>query len=72
VTGYSTPTYQICLVFLKLFDKIYVPLAAGLLHPYRRDRTIPEQRLAQLDRLYRSVVAALDQLIVVVGLEIAA
>jgi len=64
--------YRICLVFLKLFDKIYAPLAAGLLHPYRRDRTIPEQRLAQLDKLYRSVVAALDQLVAAVGLKIAA
>ena len=28
--------YRICLLFLKLFDKIYAPLTAGLLHPYPR------------------------------------
>jgi hypothetical protein len=32
--------YRICLVFLKLFEKIYAPLTAGLLHPYRGDRLL--------------------------------
>jgi hypothetical protein len=64
--------YRICLVFLKLFDKIYAPLAAGLLHPYRRDRSIAQAHLTQLDRLYQSVVAALDQLVTAVGLKVAA
>ena len=32
--------YRICLVFLKLFEKIYAPLSAGLLHPYRKDRLL--------------------------------
>jgi hypothetical protein len=64
--------YRICLVFLKLFDKIYAPLAAGLLHPYRRDRTIEQERLTQLDKLYQSVVAALDALVAAVGLKVAA
>jgi len=64
--------YRICLVFLKLFDKVYAPLAAGLLHPYRRDRTLSQDRLTQLDRLYQSVAAALDQLVAAVGLKIAA
>jgi hypothetical protein len=48
--------YRICLVFLKLFDKIYAPLAAGLLHPYRRRSTMSQERLTQLDKLYQSVV----------------
>jgi len=64
--------YRICLVFLKLFDKVYAPLAAGLLHPYRRDRSISPERLTQLDKLYQSVVVALDQLLCAVGLKISA
>jgi hypothetical protein len=64
--------YRICLVFLKLFDKIYAPLAAGLLHPYRGDRLMSEERLTQLDKLYRSVTTALNQLVAAVGLKIAA
>ncbi|HUL13030.1 MAG TPA: hypothetical protein VLU73_12790 [Methylococcaceae bacterium] len=64
--------YRICLVFLKLFEQIYAPLAAGLLHPYRGDKAVSEARLHQLDRLYRAVAAALDQLIAAVGLKIAA
>ena len=41
-------------------DKIYAPLNAGLLHPYPGDRTITDDRLHQLDKLYQSVAAALD------------
>jgi hypothetical protein len=29
--------YRICLLFLKLFDKIYAPLTGGLLHPFPGD-----------------------------------
>ena len=29
--------YSICLLFLKLFERIYSPLTAGLLQPYRPD-----------------------------------
>ena len=60
------------MVFLKLFHKIYAPLTAGLLHPYRGDRAVSDQRLSQLDKLYRSVVAALDQLVAAVGIKVAA
>ena len=64
--------YRICLLFLKLFDKIYAPLTAGLLHPYPGDRTMAADRLHQLDKLYQSVTAALDNLITAVGLKLAA
>jgi len=64
--------HRICLLFLKLFDKIYAPLTAGLLHPYPGDRTMTEDRLHQLDKLYQSVVAALDELVAAVGLKLAA
>jgi hypothetical protein len=64
--------YRICLLFLKLFDKIYAPLTAGLLHPYPADRTITPDRLHQLDKLYQSVAAALDELVAAVGLKLAA
>jgi hypothetical protein len=29
--------YSICLVFLKLFERIYTPLTTGLLHPFSAD-----------------------------------
>jgi hypothetical protein len=64
--------YRICLVFLKLFEKIYAPLTAGLLHPYRGDRLVGADRLHQLDRLYQAVTTALDALLVAVGLKIGA
>jgi len=64
--------YRICLLFLKLFDKIYAPLTAGLLHPYPGDRTMTADRLHQLDKLYQSVAAALDELVAAIGLKLAA
>src|SRR5437763_16408867 len=64
--------YRICLVFLKLFAKIYAPLTAGLLHPYRGDRLLLAERLSQLDRLYQAVVTAVDNLATAVGLKLAA
>jgi hypothetical protein len=43
--------YRICLVFLKLFERIYAPLTAGLLHPFSGDRKLTQQKQTQLDRL---------------------
>jgi hypothetical protein len=64
--------HRTCLLFLKLFDKIYAPLTAGLLHPCPGDRTTTPDRLHQLDKLYQSVAAALDELVAAVGLKLAA
>jgi hypothetical protein len=64
--------YSICLVFLKLFEKIYAPLTAGLLAPFRGDRILAEERRCQLDRLYQSISDDLDALLRAVGLKIAA
>ena len=63
--------YRLCLVYLKLFEKIYAPLTAGLLAPFGGDRALPPERIAQLDRLYQRVVTALDQLVQAVGLRAA-
>jgi hypothetical protein len=38
--------YSICLVFLKLFERIYAPLAAGLLQPFSQDNKLQQQRLS--------------------------
>ena len=51
--------YSICLVFLKLFERIYTPLVAGLLSPVSHQRLmleIDQQNRSQLDRLYQRVV----------------
>lgn len=63
--------YRICLVFLKLFERIYAPLSAGLLQPFPPDNKLQAQRLSQLDRLYRRVVTAVDHLVQAVGLRAA-
>jgi hypothetical protein len=62
---------EVRLVFLKLFERIYAPLTAGLLRPVVADAQLPQQKLAQLDRLYQRVSAALDRLVHAVGLKAA-
>src|SRR5262245_19724884 len=63
--------YRLCLVFLKLFDRIYAPLTAGLWQPFADDIQLPDRRLSRLDQLYRRVARTLDQLVQAVGLKAA-
>jgi hypothetical protein len=63
--------YQICLVYLKLFEKVYAPLTQGILQPFPCDQQMPATRTSLLDRLYKAVVTALDQLVSAVGLKAA-
>ena len=52
--------YSICLIFLKLFERVYAPLTAGLLSPFKADKRLESQRRSQLDRLYQRVIDDLD------------
>jgi hypothetical protein len=63
--------YSLCLVFLKLFERIYASLTAGLLQPYSPDSKLPPHKRTQLDRLYQKIVDDLDQLLRAVGLKAA-
>jgi hypothetical protein len=63
--------YSICLVFLKLFERIYAPLTAGLLSPVTADAKLLDQKRSQLDRLYHRVIDDLDALVEAVGLKAA-
>jgi hypothetical protein len=63
--------YSICLVFLKLFERIYALLTAGLLQPFSPDSQLQHEQLSQLDKLYQRVVLALDDLLHAVGLKAA-
>jgi hypothetical protein len=63
--------YCICLVFLKLFERIYAPLAAGLLQPYRADAKLKVNKRTQLDRLYQKVLDDLQELVDALGLKAA-
>ena len=64
--------YSVCLVFLKLFERVYAPLTAGLLSPVGADAKIPDQKRSQLDRLYHRVIDDLNALVQAVGLKAAA
>jgi hypothetical protein len=64
--------YSICVIFLKLFEKIYAPLTAGLLTPFRGDRLLADEKRCQLDRLYQRISDDLDTLMQAIGLKVAA
>ncbi len=73
--AFARPTgqgYRICVLFLKLFERVYAPLTAGLLRPVAADAARPEDKRHQLDRLYQRVVSDLDALWRAVGLQRAA
>jgi len=64
--------YSICVVFLKLFERIYAPLTTGLLQSLASDNKLQRQRRTQLDSLYQRVADDLDKLLSFVGLKVAA
>jgi hypothetical protein len=63
--------YSICLVFLKLFERLYAPLTAGLLRPFSGDTKLQQQKRSQLDRLYQRVSDDLATLLDAAGLKAA-
>ena len=64
--------YSICVTFLKLFERIYAPLTASLLAPFRGDCALPDTKRCTLDRLYQRISDDLDALLKAVGLKLAA
>lgn len=64
--------YRICVLFLKLFERVYAPLTAGLLRPVATDAALAEDKRHRLDRLYQRIVTDLDALLRAVGLGAAA
>ena len=60
--------YSVCLIFLKLFDRIYAPLTVALLHPIPADQALPNRKRSPLDRLHQRLTDALDHLLRAVGL----
>lgn len=63
--------YRLCVVYLKLFEKLYAPLTAALLAPFPGDTQLSPTKTTQLDRLYRAVTQALDNLVEGIGLRAA-
>ncbi len=63
--------YRLCVVYLKLFKKIYAPLTAAILAPFPGDLTLAVDRISRLDKLYLAVTTALDNLLDGIGLKAA-
>jgi len=59
---------SLCLIFLKLVDRLCAPLAAALFSPVPGDAAFPRKKLSLLDRLYQRLTTALDRLTRAIGL----
>jgi hypothetical protein len=67
-----TPTgFRLCLLYLKLFHKIYTPLTAGTMAPEAGDARLPTDQRCTLDRLYVALDQALQALWEHMGIRIA-
>lgn len=64
--------FRICVLFLKLFHRLYAPLTAAALDPVPLDCRLPEPHRSTLDRLYTAVDHALNLLLDQLGLKAAA
>jgi hypothetical protein len=64
--------FRICVLFLKLFQRIYGPLAAAVVKPLADAALLPDDRRCALDQLYAAVDRALDRLVDHLGLSHAA
>ena len=64
--------FRICVLFLKLFHRVYAPLTAAALDPVPHDSRLSETHRSTLDRLYTAVDQALDLLVDQLGLRAAA
>ena len=53
--------------FLKLFEEIYAPLTADLLHPVSADTQLQTPKRTQVDRIYQRIDDDLDQILNAVG-----
>jgi hypothetical protein len=67
----SREGYQVCLVYLKLAQKVYAPLATGILDRYEEDAKLDPAKLTKLDQAYSAVLTALDNLVQEIGLKAA-
>ena len=63
--------YRLCVVFLKLFEKIYAPLTSAIRKPFRPDQSFQRTKRTLLDKLYSTVVEVLNLLFDAVGLKVA-
>jgi len=64
--------FRICVLFLKLFHRVYAPFTAAAAQPIPYDTLLPDDRRCVLDQLYAGVDTALDQLLDHLGFSLAA
>jgi hypothetical protein len=60
--------YRVAILYLKLYQRLYAPLTAGICAPDPADQAVLSHRQTKLDRLYVAVDQALQKLADHVGI----
>jgi hypothetical protein len=68
----TPPGFRICVLFLKLFHRLYAPFSAAAVRPVPHDALLTDDRRCTLDQLYAGVDHALDRLLDHLGFSLAA
>jgi hypothetical protein len=68
----SADGFRLCVLFLKLVQRVYAPLTAAALEPIPDDTKLPDAHRATLDHLYTGVDNAVSRLLDYLGLDLAA
>src|SRR5256886_7519931 len=56
-------------IFIKLFERVYAPLTAGLLKPFTPAAVLSKPKHPRLDSLYQRIVSDIEELLFAVGVK---
>jgi hypothetical protein len=63
--------FRLCILFIKLADRVYKPLTAACVSPLSEDAALPPEKRAVIDQHYAAIDTAINNLLAHVGLKAA-
>ena len=63
--------FRLCILIIKLADRVYKPLTAACVSPLSEERTLPPEKRAAIDQHYAAIDTAINNLLTHVGLKAA-
>ena len=63
--------FRLCVLFIKIGDRVYKPLTAAALSPIPEDESLPPEKRAALDQNYAAIDKAINNLLDHLGLKAA-
>jgi hypothetical protein len=63
--------FRLCILFIKLAERVYKPLTAACVSPLSEEATLPAEKRAAIDQHYAAIDTAINNLLTHVGLKAA-